>query len=378
MKKLLKCIFIIIFLVITQITVFSYDENEVFGKYQDELKENIPEEARKYLDDHLLDELESESAAYALDIGFWQRTLFKMINELLSSVLKDFSLIFGIVILISLLSAMRNTISSAGIAKALSYISTLCLAAALYRIILVQWDKVDRMLDTLNIFMNSILPAVTAMYIAGGNVTAATVNSGAFLVVLNIMQNICRYLLYPMLSICFGLAFVSAITGNDGVRLSGISELVRKTFTGILGFMMTFLTFILSYQTVFAAGADNMAVKTIKYAIGNMIPMVGGAVSESVKVIMGGLSAIKNSFGTIAVIVVVIMVVPVFISLYMTRFCLSVSGTAAEMTGCEKEAKFLADIKNLCNFAMAICASAAVFFIFGLTVFIKTASAVTT
>lgn len=376
---------ILIFSIITAIIIFSvtiftfaYEQSEIFDGYRDELDKNIPDEVKKYLDDQLIDELESESAAYALDISFWQRVVLEIFNDVIGAALGDFALTFSIVILTSLMSALKNTISSISVARSLDYISSLCLAGVVYKIILKQWDKVDKLLDTLGVFMNSILPAVGAMYVAGGNTTSATVNSGVFLIVINIMENICNYLLYPILSICFSLTFIASVTAEEGIRLSAISELVRKTFSGLIGFVMAFMTFVLSYQTVLAVGADNMAAKTIKFAAGNMIPVVGGAVSEAVRVIIGSLSFIKSSFGTIAVTAIVILLLPTFISLYLTRLCLGISGAGAEMIGCERDGRFLADIKNLCNLAVAICASSSLFFIFGLTVFIKTACTIST
>ena len=76
------------------------------------------------------------------------------------------------------------------------------------------------------------------------------------------------------------------------------------------------------------------------------------------------------------ILLIVILLLPVLVNVLLTRFVLIVSTSAAELLGCEGEARLLSELVSLYGYILAVAAMCALMFVFALTVFVRTAAAV--
>ncbi len=338
------------------------------------LAEALPAEVREYLDGSLWREMDGRISAEAFDATFWQRTALKLLTKALNAVLKDMATLFGLVLLLSLLNGWRDTVAGAGVKMGVRYASVLVLATVSFQLILRQWQATEAYLDALGVFVNSAAPIAIAICLSGGQVTAAAVGNTTLLTALGLLDGMVRQLLYPVLSVCYGLNFVAVIGGREGMGFSAVSNTVRKCFSWLMGLMMTFLGFILSHQTTLAAATDGMASKTVGYAAGNLIPVVGTALSEAMQMVVGSLQYVKGAFGALAATAIVILTLPRFFSVWLTGVAFSLSASVGEVLGCSEEAGFLRSVKGLTDFLLSLITCSGVFFIFAVTVLMKTAA----
>ena len=150
-----------------------------------------------------------------------------------------------------------------------------------------------------------------------------------------LMENLCHFLLNPAVQVCFGLALVSSMT--DSVNLGGISSVLRKTFTFLLGGLMAVLAAVFAYQTVIAQSADSVSMRTIKFALGNMIPIVGGAVSEAAQVVAGGMKSIRGTAGAVSIAVLLLILLPPLIAVAVQQLYFRLCSVAAQMLELKRE-----------------------------------------
>jgi stage III sporulation protein AE len=99
----------------------------------------------------------------------------------------------------------------------------------------------------------------------------------------------------PFCGICLSLALIGACEG--GPRLAGLLSGLKKKYTLMLSFFMMLLLAMLSSQTVLGASQDTLAMRSAKFAAGNMIPVVGGSVGETLKTVSGSVAFLKNTVG---------------------------------------------------------------------------------
>ena len=113
-----------------------------------------------------------------------------------------------------------------------------------------------------------------------------------------------------------------------------LSGLVKKTALFILGLSATLYAGLLSAKGLLAAGSDSVASRGVRFLIGKSVPVVGGAVSESLSAVMAGLSVIRGTVGVFGILTFVLTVLPTFLSLCAWSFAFTASAALCETFGC--------------------------------------------
>ena len=80
---------------------------------------------------------------------------------------------------------------------------------------------------------------------------------------------------------------------------------------------------MLSMKGMLAAAADNVAVRGVRFLIGNIVPVVGGAVSDAYLSIVGTLNLVKSTVGVFAVAAVAVINLPVITQCVLWVFSLN-------------------------------------------------------
>lgn len=102
-----------------------------------------------------------------------------------------------------------------------------------------------------------------------------------------------------------GIAVAGGLSEN--VRLGRLFSLIRRSFNMAVGFMMAAFMGLMSVQGKLGGGRDSAAVRTTKYAIESMIPIIGGNVSESLEALLSTACAIKNAVGASGLLLLAFM-----------------------------------------------------------------------
>lgn len=318
-------------------------------------------------------ELGSDALSIAEDftIGRVVDLIFAELGELVAPITRQLSILLGLVIIISVVNAAKNSISNGSITAALEYVTLLCTVIAAYTAVSNVWERIADTLTNLTAFMTGLIPIMGTLYVAGGDVTAAAVSSAGLMTLTGFCEQLSYYGLWPVLRICFGLSLVTGLGGQ--VNLSGVSQTFRNMFTTILAFSMTVLSFVLSNQVNLALSADNLSAKALKFAASNYIPVVGGALGDAVRAIGGSVGVLRSTLGTASVAVIFAIVIPAILQIYLSRFVFSITASVAKLTGCDREGSFFDEMRGMLGFGLAIIFSSAVMFLFFVTLFSRAA-----
>ena len=174
-----------------------------------------------------------------------------------------------------------------------------------------------------------------------------------------------------MVGVCGALGITGSIFPT--LRLSAVSETIRKFVTTLLASAAGLFTGFLALKNILASSVDGMALKGVKLAANTFIPVIGGAIGEAFTSVAGSLSLVKNTVGIYAIIVFFALTVPVILNLALWVIFLRIACVVSDMLdckGCSEVIKSIAFIFSMMNTVLILCA--AVFIIsVGLTVFIK-------
>lgn len=136
------------------------------------------------------------------------------------------------------------------------------------------------------------------------------------------------------------------------------------------------LSVSMSFGQTLASSSDSVAARTVKFAIGNMIPVVGGTVNSAYGTLAASLSLIKSTVGASSVAALLLITLPVIIYLLLLRLSLNICASGADMLGCAKIGKLYTDFRTVYDLALAAVVFCAILFIIIISLFVKCAWAV--
>ena len=279
----------------------------------------------------------------------------------------------GLLLISAVAEVLRRTFRSEALSRALSWGVSFALFAAVLSTLYAQLQKTARFLEQVTALVTGLLPLMAALHAMGGNVAVAAVQHSTLLLFLSICENVCGRTVMPMTGMCLSLT-VSTVF-SSGPSLRGLTALIKSSYTRTLGFVMLLLSFVLSTQTLLRAAADSLTARAAKFLAGNLIPVVGGALGDTFRTVASGVGFLKSTVGVGVMIVLFLMLLPVLISLLLTRLSFRLSLTVSDLLGCETESRLLNELVGIYGTLIAVVSMCTVFLIFALTLFVRVSAA---
>lgn len=155
-------------------------------------------------------------------------------------------------------------------------------------------------IDELNFFMKAAIPVLGSLMTASGGVVRTSLISMS-IVGISTTVSVISNILFPVSTMS---ALISGVGGLSGdVSLKGFSGALKKASLWGLGIIITVFTTILSTRSFAAVNLDNVTGRTVKYAAGTFVPVVGGMLSETLESLIACGRLVKGAAGGASVIV---------------------------------------------------------------------------
>ncbi len=304
------------------------------------------------------------------DMSHLCRYLFSSVGEGMDSIRGQFLTLTGLVIFLSAATLFRPEGEGGSMAElGVTLVAALLLFRAVHATALRVGDYLGDMQDLANV----MAPVMCVLQTAGGNGGVAAVLGSGLAYFFVLLENLCAAVLLPLARVCFGFAAVGAI-GTD-LPMGSLLRTVKHTYTVVLGLFSTLLTASLALQSSLSAAADSMRFRTVRYAVGNMIPVVGGTVSGSLQTAAASLTVLRHTVGVGGVIVLILLLVPMLIELLLTRLLMSLAAAVTEMTGAVRASRLFGDVRGIYDMMIAVTVIPSLLFLFIVTLFARTVCA---
>lgn len=319
----------------------------------DDIVELLPEELFSDKTDEVADGVRRMS-----DFPSLLKTLLSVLGASLGDSLGALARVAGLLLLSAIFGAFRSALRSETMGRAFSFASSLSILAALLTQTYDAVGTVVRYFDRLNRLTTAVIPLSGALWTVGGNVTAAAASSAGLSLYLTVLEEAVGNSVVPFCGICMAFTVVGATDPN--IRLGSIVSSLKKHYTTFLAFLMTLLLAMLGFQTTLAARADSLAMRGVKFATGNMIPVVGGSVSELLRTVSAGISYLRGTVGLCALLLIGLSLFPMIARLWLSGVTWQIAAALADLLGCPTEKKLLDETASLCGYLLAaacICSS---------------------
>ncbi len=214
-------------------------------------------------------------------------------------------------------------------------------------------DRVCAAISVCSNFMLAFIPVFAGVITAGGNpMLAVSYNSFVFFAAQGVV-GISESAIKPLTQITLAFGMLSSTV--TAVNFSSIIEFIKKITMFLMSIASTMFITILTLNGLLANSADSLSVRGIRFLIGNLVPVVGRAISDGYTSIISGITLIKNTIGTFAIVAVALIILPCVIECICWTLCLFIGSSLADILGLEKQSEL---IKAMSASVVMLCATA--------------------
>lgn len=348
-KGLILCIVtvcVMVFCFTISVSAENVTSNKLYNSDDIELSDEVAEVLKSVgFDDFSVEEFCNISIKDAFDA---------VIDIFKGSLKKPFSCMFFIVGIIIICSVGAGFVQNNSSLSAY-FDSVVVLVIVLYAFLNITQciENAAASMYSTGILMKSLIPTTAFLAAVSGNPTLAVSYNAVMMYCAEIISAVCRDFLSPLLC-CFASVSVCMSVNAANFNSDAIFNFFKKIIGVVLGLCGTVFTGILALKDVLAVGADKIAIKSVKFVIGSTIPVIGSALSEGLSSVIASVSLMKNIYGTIGIIVIIVLTFPSVSELILWTFVFYVTEYTAQVLGLGGVAKALSSLRYVLSMLLSI------------------------
>ena len=204
---------------------------------------------------------------------------------------------------------------------------------------------------------DALFPTLTALLAATGRAATAAAFTPAASMMGGVLGWAIEQLILPLTGLCAALI----VAGNlsDGIKLDGMTSLIASLIKWTLGLCSTVLIGVLSVQGVLGSGQDGASIRTAKYALDSLLPVIGGDVGDALELVGANASLIKSAVGATGLMLLVALTAGPIIELAAIMFLTRLAAALTEPIETGRAQKMMAQFSELLGLMVASVATAA-------------------
>lgn len=201
-------------------------------------------------------------------------------------------------------------------------------------------------------FAEAVMPPLVTLLVSCGAVGTAAQVTPSFTLLSSVMMSAVVNLLFPILLAALVISVLHSVLPQS--RLGGLAGFFKSGASWLLGGLFTVFAGILSVQGLTGGLKDSASLRSVRYALSTSVPVIGGAVGESLSALLVSAGTLKGAVGITGILVIAgILIVPL---LNLIAYLLSLRLLAACMAPFAGE-DVLTPIKGVCDCLRLIAAT---------------------
>jgi stage III sporulation protein AE len=259
----------------------------------------------------------------------------------------------------ALLSALVRQLSGEGRgASVVSHIAYLVCASQLTVWFLTLIRDAGVLIARIASLSDAVFPVLAAfLSLSGAMSTAALVTPLSAL-----MGNAFSALLSGVgLKLC-AVAAALAVAGNlnPRLRLDRLFDLVKSVVNWATGVLMTGFLGLSAVKALLGSSYDSAAVRTARYAVDNLLPVIGGEVANTLDALVSSVLLVKNAAGATGLSVLVALCAQPLMGLTSALFALRLVSAMLEPVAEDALLSLSDKFSQVAGMLLVVCASGAV------------------
>lgn len=349
MKKLITVIAVIVFIFMLSVITANAEENTmlydlsgIYNSLSDEARQSLNNIGANSADPNLLSDISFSSIVSEIT---------NIAENNISSPLKGLISIIALLLLSSVLSAYKNTLSS-DVSTALNITTTLCITCAVVMPAISVINSTANVIAISTNLMIAYIPIMVVIMASSGHAVSGASYYSMMLAAGEGVGQLSSKVIVPLLNMFLGLGITSSISPD--INLSGFTNMISKSIKWLLGFGMTIFTAVLSIKQLITTSLDDVSTRAVRFTLNSFIPIVGSALSDAYKTVQGSIGLLRSGIGVFVILSVGVVFLPVIIQSLMWILTLWLGKSTAEVLNLSQPAKLLESITTVFSTLLAI------------------------
>lgn len=288
-----------------------------------------------------------------------------LFREVLSGI-KMLVTVIGLSVLTSYLVGLKDGFGSEGVSAAAFYVCYILIAGIAISTFGKAALSVKTTVNHLSVFMKTIVPVVMTALVTCGAIGSASVLEPVLITVIEVTVTVLQSLMIPFVMIATGMGMVNHL--SDRFKTERLTKFIHQLIKWGLSVLLTVFVSVAGLQSIAASGADALTVRLTKFATANLIPVVGGILSESVETVMNCSVLIKNSVGVLGILCLVFLTILPLLKIGVTVLLFRFTAAVCEPVAEPKIVSCLSELANSLSVLFSILAAVTVMFVVVLTI----------
>lgn len=180
-------------------------------------------------------------------------------------------------------------------------------------------------------FVYAFIPVFCSIVVASGGITTGFSTNTTLLILAQGLSFISSNVFMPIVNCYLALGVTSSLRYE--LNLDKLLSSVKKIITTCISFVSGVFVSVLSVKTAVAGRADMLGLRSIRFAINSVVPVIGSSISEGLLSIQAYSSLIKSSVGIVGVVAVALVFLPSIIEVVMWRISLTLCVIVSDVFG---------------------------------------------
>ena len=349
MKKILAVIIIAVTLLCSsaftanaQDSGLSYDLSGIYNSLSDEVKQSLERMGTDSADFNKLSQLSFSSII---------NEIANMAGENISSPLKGLITIIALLLICSILSAYKNTLSS-DVSTAINIVSTLCVTCSVAMPAISVINSTSSVIEISSNLMMAYIPVMVVIMASSGHPVSGGSYYSMMLAAGEGVGQLSSKIIIPLLNMFLGLSVTSTVSPD--INLSGFTNIISKVIKWLLGFGMTIFTAVLTFKQLITTSLDDVSTRAVRFTLNSFIPIVGSALSDAYKTVQGSIGLLKSGVGVFVIISIAVVFLPVILQSLMWIITLWLGKSTADVLNLGQTSKLLESVTTVFSTLLAI------------------------
>ncbi len=309
---------------------------------------------------------EITSGKFQWDLQSIFKRIFMFFTKEIYANMKIMLQVIVLSIVLGILTNLQSSFGKKGINEIAFFACYILLVGILIKSFIYAADLGHNVIERMVVFMQSMIPSLVTLLVSTGNISSASIFQPTILFSVQIIAAVVKSFLIPLTFFITALSMVNNL--SDKFQVTQLISFLKQLGKWTLGLLLTSFIGVITVQGLTASVIDGVGNKTMKFAVGNFVPIVGGILSDAVDTVIGCSLILKNAVGiTGLAIIILICAVPIikngaFIILYR------VAGAVIEPVSDSRIVKCVSQLADSLTSIFSMIFTTAVMFILSLTI----------
>lgn len=180
-------------------------------------------------------------------------------------------------------------------------------------------------------FVYAFIPVFCSIVVASGGITTGFSTNTTLLLLAQGLSFLSSNVFVPIVNCYLALGVTSSLRYE--LNLDKLLSSLKKIITTCISFICGVFISVLSVKTAVAGRADMLGLRSIRFAINSVVPVIGSSISEGLLSIQAYSSLIKSSVGVVGISAVALVFLPSVIEVVLWRITLTICVIVSDVFG---------------------------------------------